>query len=112
MSQLIDNALADARARLLHDLAATTQTTPQLVDVLEQALSERREWAQPWPAGAAFITCLVAQDLQESLEENHERWPPCRVDGMHQLHVEPALGEDPQWVCEDCSVVVAHIGDL
>jgi len=108
----IDDALADARARLLHDLSATTQTTPTVVDALEDALANRREWAEPWPQGAEFITCLVAQDLQEALVSSHERWPPCRVDGGHQLHVEPDLGADPHWVCEDCSAIAAPVGEL
>jgi hypothetical protein len=109
---LIEEALADARARLLHDLSATTQTTPAVVDALEDALAMRRTWAEPWPEGAAFITCLVAQDVQEALEGPHGRWPACRVDGTHQLHVEPDLGESPQWVCEDCATVVAPVGEL
>jgi len=108
----IDVALADARVRLLHDLAATTQTTPLLVDVLEHALTERKQWVKPWPEGAAFIACLVAQDLQEALEGVHGRWPRCRADGSHQLRVEPDLGEDPHWVCEDCSSRVAEVGGL
>lgn len=112
MSLGIDEALADTRARLLHDLAATTQTTPQLVDVLENALAQRRDWAAPWPAGAAFITCLVAQDLQEALAAPLGKWPLCRADGTHQLHIEPDLGERPHWVCEECSVVAATVGNL
>ena len=108
----IDDALTDTRARLLHDLSATTQTTPLVIDALEDALSKRREWAKPWPEGASFITCLVAQDLQEALEGAHGRWPPCRLDGTHQLRVEPDLGEDPRWVCEDCVSVVGPIGSL
>jgi hypothetical protein len=107
-----DDALADARARLLHDLSATTQTTPIVMDALEDALSKRREWAEPWPEGTAFIACLVAQDLQEALEGVFGPWPPCRLDGAHQLRVEPDLGEDPRWVCEDCSAVVAPVGEL
>jgi hypothetical protein len=108
----VDEALADARARLLHDLAATTPTTPAVVDVLEDVLTERRSWAAPWPDGAAFLTCLVAQDLQESLAEIIGRWPNCRLDGGHQLHVEPDLGENPRWVCESCAAVAAPIGGL
>ena len=109
---LVDDALADARARLLHDLSATTQTTPSVVNALEDVLQQRREWARPWPDGAAFITCLAAQDLQEELEGMHGPWPMCRFDGSHRLHVEPDLGEDPRWVCEDCAAVVAPVGEL
>ena len=108
----VEAALADARARLLHDLETTVATTPAHIDALEDAIADRRRWAEPWPAGAAFLTCLIAQDLQETLDAERERWPTCRVDGRHQLRVEPELGDDPAWVCEDCRVVVAPIGHL
>ena len=108
----VDNALAQARARLLHDLHATLPTTPVHVDILENVVAERGEWVGPWPAGAEFLTCLVAQDLQEQLEESDGRWPLCRLDGSHQLHVTPDLGADPYWVCEDCEKVVAAVGEL
>ena len=108
----LDAALADARARVLHDLSATLPTTPATVDALDQALSDRRAWAEPWPAGVAFLPCLLAQDVQEALAGSVGRWPQCRVSGEHTLHVEPDLGEDPYWVCEDCAAVVAPIGGL
>ena len=106
------DALADARARVLHDLSATLPTTPAIVDILDRAVSQRREWVQPWPDGAAFLVCLVAQDVQEALSESVGRWPRCRTNGDHTLHVEPDLGEDPHWVCEDCPGVVAPVGEL
>lgn len=112
MTAEADAALAEARARVLHDLSATLPTGPAVVDALEQALDERRAWVEPWPAGAEFLTCLVAQDVQEALVGSHGRWPRRRMDGSHTLHVEPDLGEDPHWVCEDCVAVVAPIGGL
>jgi len=108
----VDTALNEARSRLLHDLSATVRTTPQVVDVLEEVIEQRRAWAAPWPDGAVFLTCLVAQDLQETAAPMLGRWPACRMNGEHQLHVEPDLGEDPNWVCEDCGQVAAPIGDL
>ncbi len=108
----VDEALARARSQLLNDLSATIRTTPDVIDALDDAIQERRSWAQPWPEGAAFLTCLLAQDLQEALAGVVGRWPSCRMNGEHQLHVEPDLGEDPQWVCEDCAVVAAPVGNL
>ena len=112
----IEEQLSAARARLLHDLEATVATTPAHVDVLEDVVAARREWVQPWPEGASYLTCLMAQDLQEQLQElvvlHIGRWPQCRLDGAHQLHVEPDLGADPHWVCEDCATIVAPIGGL
>jgi len=108
----VEEELTRARARLLHDLQATLPTTPARIDVLEDVVAARREWVGPWPAGAEFLTCLVAQDLQEQLQEADGRWPLCRLDGAHQLHVQPDLGADPHWVCEDCEKVVAPVGGL
>ena len=108
----VDTALADARARVLHDLSATLPTTPTVVDTLDAAVHERRQWVEPWPEGAAFLTCLVAQDVQEGRTASVGRWPQCRTNGEHTLHVEPDLGENPHWVCEDCKGVVAPIGGL
>lgn len=105
-------ALADARARVLHDLSATLPTTPSVIDTLDAAVANRRSWVEPWPEGAAFLTCLVAQDVQEAISPAVGRWPQCRTDGDHTLHVEPDLGEDPHWVCEDCAAIVAAIGEL
>jgi hypothetical protein len=112
MSPEIDSALAAARARVLHDLSATLPTTPTVIDTLDQAVSERRQWVEPWPDGAAFLACLVAQDVQEALTASVGRWPRCRTNGDHTLHVEPDLGEDPHWVCEDCGGVAAPVGAL
>ena len=108
----LDAALADARARVLHDLSATLPTTPAMIDALDRAVSDRRVWAEPWPEGSAFVACLLAQDVQEALAGSVGRWPQCRVSGEHTLFVEPDLGEDPHWVCEDCAAVVAPIGGL
>ncbi|MCZ3386006.1 MAG: hypothetical protein LH630_03350 [Actinomycetia bacterium] len=105
-------ALADARARVLHDLSATLPTTPAVIDALDAAISDRREWVEPWPAGASYLACLVAQDVQEAIAPSVGRWPRCRINGDHTLHIEPDLGEDPRWVCEDCSGVVAAVGEL
>ncbi|MFZ0324331.1 MAG: hypothetical protein WAN48_09400 [Actinomycetes bacterium] len=110
--QEVEAALADARARLLHDLVATSLDQAASVDLLDDALHERRGWVDHWPAGAAFLTCLVAQDLKEGLADSRGRWPLCPVDASHELQVEPDLGDDPYWVCEECAVAVAQVGDL
>lgn len=112
MSRDVDALLAEARARVLHDLSATLPTSPTGVDALDAAVHERRAWVEPWPDGAAFLACLIAQDVQEALATTVGRWPQCRTDGSHTLHVEPDLGDDPHWVCEDCSTVIAPIGAL
>lgn len=108
----IDEALADARARLLNDFSATVPTSAVVVDALEDALTARREWATHWPDGAQYLPCLVAQDVQEAVVQVVGRWPTCRMDGSHQLHVTPDLGADPHWVCESCSRVAAPVGGL
>ena len=75
MTADLDAALADARARVLHDLSATLPTTPAMIDALDRAVSDRRVWAEPWPEGSAFVACLLAQDVQEALAGSLGRWP-------------------------------------
>ena len=56
----------------------------------------------------------MAQDLQERLlDEAGRRWPECPLhDGTHELRIDPDLGPDPHWVCEDAGEVVAPLGQL
>jgi hypothetical protein len=108
----IDEALSEARARLVHDLSSTKADQPRCVDVVDGVVHERRSWLEQWPDGAAFITCLVAQDVKEELAGVIGRWPQCPTTPGHELQVEPDLGEDPHWVCEDCALPVARVGEL
>jgi hypothetical protein len=112
-----DDALLDARARVLADLAATRSANAAAVDVLENALAERRWWADEWPEGAAYVAGQVAQDVQDALfDSGTGRWPLCRLcdpDGAeHELRISPELGADPVWLCEKSGSVAAPLGHL
>jgi len=113
------DALLEARARVLHDLAARGLDNAATVSVVDEVLTARRWWVDQWPDGAPFVACLVAQDVQEALLDAAGRWPLCTADHTgdddvpeHELRVTPDLGEDPHWVCEESGVVVARVGDL
>lgn len=111
------DALLCARALVLHDLAARGLDTARTVSILDEVLTERRWWVAQWPEGAAYVACLVAQDVQEALLEEVGRWPLCFLhrhdhDAPHELRVAPDLGEDPHWVCEEDGCVVAPVGAL
>lgn len=114
------DALFAARARVLRDLAAYGMANAPTVSVLDEVLTARRWWLDQWPEGAAFVACLVAQDVQEALLESVGRWPLCdrpHIDpddavAPHELRVAPDLGEDPHWVCEEDGAVVASVGRL
>jgi hypothetical protein len=117
----VTDALLVARARVLHDLAACGMDNAATVSVVDQVLTERRWWVEQWPAGAAYVACLVAQDVQEALLETVGRWPMCGEHDAaaaddelapHELRVAPDLGEDPHWVCEEAGTVVAAVGGL
>ena len=74
------------------------------VDLVDQAVEQRRWWLSQWEDGAPFILCLLAQDVQESVHELDPMWPLCseHQEAEHQDHcllVEPDLGTDPFWVC-------------
>ena len=119
------DVLLQARARVLHDLAAHGLDTAAVVSVVDEVVTARQWWVDEWPDGAPFVTCLVAQDVQEALLDRVGRWPVCTAahpaedtdpddddDAPHELRVAPDLGEDPHWVCEVGGVVVAPIGAL
>lgn len=112
--------LLRARALVLHDLAARGYADPAAVSVVEEVLEQRRWWVQQWPEGADYVAGQVAQDVQDRLLETTGRWPLCtactegRADGgtAHELHIEPELGPDPHWVCEEAGLEVAALGEL
>lgn len=110
------DALLDARARVLHDLAARGLDTPAAVDVLEDAVTERRWWVGQWPDGESFVAGQVAQDVQDRLLDGGlSRWPRCTAcdeTDPHALHIEPDLGPNPRWLCEKSGIVVAPLGEL
>ncbi|HEX7186960.1 MAG TPA: hypothetical protein VF423_01940 [Actinomycetes bacterium] len=114
----VTDALLQARARVLRDLASCSLDTAACVSVVDEVLSARRWWVDQWPDGAAFVTCLVAQDVQEALLDAVGRWPLCQIPHdeddpvVHELRVAPDLGEDPHWVCEEGGLVVAPVGAL
>jgi hypothetical protein len=114
----VTDALLQARARVLHDLAARDLDNAATVSVVDQVLTARRWWVDQWPDGAQFVACLVAQDVQEALLDSTGRWPSCRAHHTdddvpeHELRVTPDLGEDPHWMCEESGVVVARVGAL
>ncbi|WP_246416467.1 hypothetical protein [Nocardioides luti] len=113
----VDHALLfDARARVLADLQARHHATPEAVSLLEDAVSDRKWWAEQWPEGAVYVAGLVAQDVQDALFESVGRWPICLTCGdapQHALHIHPDLGgPDPMWVCEEKGEPVAPLGRL
>lgn len=111
-----DPVVATARALVLRDLERTGAADPASVSVLEDTLATRRWWAEQWPAGAAYVAGLVAQDVQDALLETRGRWPLCSAcDALdpHALYVHPDLGgPDPTWVCEVSGIPVASLGSL
>ena len=113
-----DEALLDARARVLADLAARGAADAGAVSVLEEALAERRWWADEWPEGAAYVAGQVAQDVQDALfDRGAGRWPLCRLCAPdaapeHELRIQPELGADPAWICERSGAVAAPLGAL
>ncbi|WP_245644684.1 hypothetical protein [Nocardioides jensenii] len=109
------NHVLSARATVMRDLEATGAASAETVSLLEDAVAERRWWAEQWPAGEAYVGGLVAQDLQDALLQRVGRWPVCPRcdDAVHALYIHPELGgPDPVWVCEESGTVVAPLGGL
>lgn len=105
-----------ARALVLRDLEGTGVADPEVVSLLEDAVSQRRWWAEEWPEGSSYVAGLVAQDVQDALLDRVGRWPLCRRcedDDPHALYVHPEIGgPDPVWVCERAGITVAALGHL
>lgn len=111
----VTDQLLSARAVVMRDLEATGVASAETVSLLEDAVSERRWWAEQWPAGEPYVGGLVAQDVQDALLMRVGRWPVCPrcEDAVHALHIHPELGgPDPVWVCEESGAVVAALGQL
>lgn len=107
--------LLEARAKVLHDLEARGFADAAVVSALESTLDERKWWIEQWAEGAPFVPGLVAQDVQDALLDSIGRWPCCTACDQaaeHALSIEPALGEDPHWVCDEAGIVVAPLGEL
>lgn len=107
--------LLTARALVLRDLASAGLLDAHTVSVVEDCVAQRRWWLSQWSAGADFITGLVAQDVQDTLFDESQRWPLCADCGKpveHSLAIEPELGPDPHWVCSESGSVVAALGHL
>ena len=100
-------SLDQAREAVRRDLA-----DPRHDDVLDACVGQRRWWVEQWADGAAYLPCLLAQDVQEAVHETDPSWPLCPECLDHPLVVEPDLGTDPFWVCERSGLPVAPIGGL
>jgi hypothetical protein len=102
---------------VLADLTATGAADATAVNLLEEALAQRRWWADEWPEGTAYVAGQVAQDVQDALFDNGvARWPLCPLcapeEEAHELRISPELGPDPTWVCEKAGAGAAPLGEL
>ncbi len=109
--------LLAARAAVLSDLRARGMEDVAAVSALEEAMAQRRWWAEQWPEGQPYVAGLVAQDVQDALLDGGRRWPECRrcpaEAPLHTLSIEPDLGgPDPVWVCDEAGAEVAALGGL
>ena len=100
-------SLEQAREAVRRDLA-----DPRRDALLDSCVEQRRWWVQQWADGAVYLTCLLAQDVQEAVHETDPSWPVCPEHGDHALVVEPDLGTDPFWVCDVTGLPVAPVGSL
>ena len=110
-----DEAVARARALVLHDLEATGAADPETVSILEEAIAARRWWVAQWAEGPAYAAGLVAQDVQDELLASRGRWPLCPAcdDATHAVYIHPEIGgPDPVWTCEHTGRGVAPLGGL
>lgn len=110
-----NDCLLEARALVLHDLQARGFADAGSVSILEDAVAGRGWWVDQWREGTPFVAGLVAQDVQDALTDRTTRWPRCTACDLtaeHALHIEPDLGADPHWVCEESGIVVAALGCL
>ena len=83
VSQRTMAAVTDALLRPAPGCCTTSRRcgldTAATVSVVDEVVTARQWWVDEWPDGAAFVTCLVAQDVQEALLDQVGRWPLCSV---------------------------------
>lgn len=101
-----EQALVEAATAVSRDLGDRHR------DLVDAAVEHRRWWVEQWPDGAELLLCLIAQDVQEAVNEGDPMWPLCGEHLDHRLTVEPDLGPDPFWVCERSGLPVAPVGSL
>ena len=90
--------LLTARALVLRDLASQGLLNAHTVSVVEDCVARRGWWLSQWSAGADFIGGLVAQDVQDMLFDETQRWPRCETCAEpieHSLAIEPELRTGP-----------------
>lgn len=113
---MTDDVLLGARALVLRDLSAQGFDSAAAVDVLDDAVAERRWWVEQWPDGADYVAGQIAQDVQDRLLDTQlGRWPRCTAcdnPRLHELRISPELGSDPQWICEESGIEVGPLGGL
>ena len=105
IGQVDASLIFTARALVLADLEARRCATPEAVSALEDAMSQRKWWAEQWPEGEQYVAGLVAQDVQDALFESRRALAGVRRSARrpeHALYIQPDLGgPDPVWVCEE-----------
>lgn len=113
---MTDDILFAARAQVLRDLNSHGADSAPAVDILDEAVAERRWWVEQWPDGASYVAGQIAQDVQDRLLDGGlGRWPRCTAcdeTSPHELRIRPELGPDPHWVCEKAGMQVAPLGRL
>lgn len=113
---MADDILLAARVFVLRDLRACGLDAAPVVNVVDDVIGRRRWWVEQWPDGRAFVAGQIAQDVQDRLlDEGLGRWPRCTAcddTDLHELHIQPDLGPDPEWVCEKSGIRVAPLGEL
>ena len=108
-----DAVLIGAAAAVRHDLEATGAWCAAADRALHEGVAHRRWWLSAWPDGAPHIPGLLAQDVQDAVQETTDgAWPLCPEHQDHPLLVEPDLGPDPFWVCHRTGLPVAPVGGL
>ena len=113
---MVDSVFLAARAAVLADLQARRRADAEAVSALEDALEQRRWWAEQWPEGTVYVAGLVAQDVQDALFESVGRWPVCQACGtppsIRSTSSPTWADPDPVWVCEESGTEVAPLGRL
>ena len=81
-----NDLLYEARARVLADLQAQHRATAAAVSVLEDAVSNRKWWAEQWPEGEVYVAvesprgelgCYLVSDGSGKPYRMHIRGPSC-----------------------------------
>jgi hypothetical protein len=108
-----DNELAQAVARIAHDLAATLDWDPRRAATFAEEAVGMGVSVDDWDAAWGSYTRKLAEDVQQRLHDTfvHTTWPTCPLRPQHPLWLD-GDHDGAVWCCAQARMDIAPLGSL